>query len=133
LKNCLYSLIKKYLKLLKEFPRTEWKGPLGANLASNNRCWIITYLPKGEFLFSVSARERKALGQYPYMFFRIDNRIVGGKWVETTEWKYYNFHSKLEKGKHKISLAFINDYYDPKAGKDRNLYVGELEIFKVIE
>jgi hypothetical protein len=121
------------IKLIQRFSRSEWKGPLGPNLYSNNQCWIGADLPKGNFIFKICARGTKAKEEWPYMMVKINNKIIGGEWVESYDWKYYSFRSKLEKGKYKIYVAFINDYYDRQLGEDRNLYIGELKIYQILK
>ena len=49
-----------------------------------------------------------------------------------TEPAVYEFTIKLPAGKHQVSAAFINDFYDPEAKdpkqRDRNLYINYLEV-----
>lgn len=86
----------------------------------------------GEYLLRGRAAADQAGNELAKMEFSID-----GKPVHTFEVKgrrepdEYEFKLRIPPGDHKFKAAFINDFYDPKAtkgGKDRNLYIGWLEV-----
>ena len=85
----------------------------------------------GEYLLRARAAADQAGTELAKMEFSID-----GKPVQTFEVKgrrepdEYEFQLRLSPGSHKFTAAFTNDFYDPKAtrGKDRNLYIGWLEV-----
>lgn len=114
------------------FSSSDWQGPLGSELHMEEECWINLPLPQGKFQFEISARGDQARGEWPYMVAKIDEKIIGGQWVSSADWSTYTFQTYLEKGIHKIKIRFINDYYDPQTGEDRNLFVGDLKIYNYL-
>lgn len=86
----------------------------------------------GEYLLRGRAAADQAGNELAKMEFSID-----GKPVHTFEVKgrrepdEYEFKLRLSAGNHQFQATFTNDFYDPKAtrgGKDRNLYIGWLEV-----
>ncbi len=86
----------------------------------------------GEYLLRAKAAADQAGSELAKMEFAID-----GKPVHTFEVKgkrepdEYEFKLAVSGGEHKFKATFPNDFYDPKAksgGKDRNLYIGWLEV-----
>ena len=88
----------------------------------------------GEYLIRVRAAADQAGGEAAKMTLN-----VLGKKLHTFEVKnrrdspqVFERRVKMKKGKHPVDVAFINDFYDPKAKdpnrRDRNLLVDEFEI-----
>lgn len=117
-------------RLVIQKTRSDWKGPQNENLSTNGQCWIETSLPDGELVFQVSAKGEKAKGEWPYMILWLNDEMVGGYWVSSESWENYRFQKKIRNGEYRISVEFINDYYSESTKEDRNLYVGDLEIFQ---
>jgi len=86
----------------------------------------------GEYLLRAKAAADQAGRELAKMEFAIDGKPVHTFEVKgRRESEEYEFKLQLSKGDHKFRAAFTNDFYDPKAtkgGKDRNLYIGWLEV-----
>jgi hypothetical protein len=117
-------------RLIIQQTRSDWKGSQNENLYTNGQCWLETSLPDGELVFQVSAKGEKAKGEWPYMILWLNDEMVGGYWVSSETWENYRFQKKIRNGEYRISVEFINDYYSESTKEDRNLYVGDLEIFQ---
>jgi len=110
--------------------QSDWKGSQGGNLYLKGQCWIETSLPDGELVFKVSAKGDRAKGEWPYMIVWLNDKMIGGEWVTSDDWEFYHFQKNIKRGQYKISVEFINDYYAESPKEDRNLFVGDLEIFQ---
>ena len=86
----------------------------------------------GEYLLRGQAMADQAGDELAKMAFSIDDKPVHTFEVKgRREPDEYEFKLRLSAGNHKFTAAFPNDFYDPKAtrgGKDRNLYIGWLEV-----
>ncbi|QDU45954.1 hypothetical protein Mal52_44510 [Symmachiella dynata] len=94
----------------------------------------------GDYLVICEAYGKQAGPDPPKMEFRID-----GKAVETVNVTavaespgYYEIRLPVTAGKHRVGVAFLNDYYkpkheDPKLRGDRNLYICNVAIQGPIE
>ncbi len=58
----------------------------------------------------------------PHAVVTVDEHKVGSLTV-TAGWHTYNLPTNLRSGKHKLTIAFDNDYWTGRSGCDRNLYV----------
>ena len=114
-----------------KFASSSWRGEQGGNLFRNGRCWIDVSLPKGNSLIRISARGQNARGEWPYMVIFMNDEMIGGEWVESDFWEFYCFRKELEGGHYRIAVEFINDLYSESPKEDRNLFVGDLEIFQL--
>lgn len=104
-------------------------------LVSNGDIHVQYDFPRsGQYVLSVRAAETPAGDEPSKMEFRIDDKPVHVFEVSNTEKKYepFEFSLHLDRGSHKYSVAFLNDYYDENAPKknrrDRNLIVRDVEI-----
>ena len=84
----------------------------------------------GTYILSIMARGTPAEGGYPIMEVRMDDNKIDAVMVSTETFSSYDLIIDVKKGKHSISIAFINDLYKPEKGEDRNLYIGKVSIFK---
>lgn len=121
-----------------------WRG-----LASNGKTEIIDgYLYRngtvytglnmkpGIAIISIQAKKRQVINisdpknpkYYPYIVAALDGVYAGGAFVRNDEWDSYDFTVRTDGGIRVLSVAFINDVYDPKKGEDRNVYVGDVKI-----
>jgi tetratricopeptide (TPR) repeat protein len=87
-------------------------------------------LPEGASVVKIKARGEAARGVWPCMIVEIDGSEIGETYVDSSEWKEYEFKADSGGGVKVLSVTFTNDGGDPKRGKDRNLYVGEVEARK---
>ena len=110
--------------------QSDWKGSQGGNLFLKGQCWIDTTLPAGEFVIQVSAKGERAKSEWPYMVLWLNDEMIGGEWVTSDDWEFYHFQKNIKRGQYKISVEFINDYHTESPKEDRNLFVGDLEIFQ---
>ena len=110
--------------------QSEWKGSQGGNLHAKGKCWIEISLPDGEVVFKISAKGQKAKGKWPYMIVWLDDEMIGGAWITSDAWEFYHFEKNIKRGEYRIRVEFINDYYSESPIEDRNLFVGDLEIFQ---
>jgi hypothetical protein len=92
---------------------------------------------EGEYKISAMARADQGGDESAKMGFLVD-----GQQVQTFEVKNemtredFSHQMRLTAGKHKVALAFLNDFYNPQApeGKrDRNLRVLKLEVFGPVQ
>jgi hypothetical protein len=117
--------------LIRRISRSDWQGEMGGNLYRSSDCRVVVDLPAGDFVFRFSARGIQALDEWPYMQILLNGEIIGGEWVSSSIWDPYVFKQKLDGGRYLISVEFINDYFREETLEDRNLYVGDLEIYRM--
>ena len=82
----------------------------------------------GEKKFIFILKGKPALGIFPHFSFCIDENEVFVTTIDSSEWKEYSISYAPKPGTHRAELKFINDYYDPSLGEDRNLYIKEFSI-----
>jgi hypothetical protein len=104
-------------------------------LVSNGEVWVDYTFPRdGEYLLQARVFGQQAGTEPAKMAFRLDGKDLQAVDVPETEDapKVYERREKLQAGKHRFSIAFLNDFYDPKSrdpkNKDRNLGVDYLEV-----
>ncbi|SIO07419.1 Planctomycete cytochrome C [Singulisphaera sp. GP187] len=104
-------------------------------LASTGEIAVTFPCPRGgEYLFRVRAFGQQAGPEPARMAFQVDGKVI--KTVEVTAEvgnpEVYEVKLPLSEGARRLSVAFINDFYEPKAEdpkrRDRNLVVDFLEI-----
>ena len=110
-------------------------GDDGIILVSNGEFTAEYECPKsGRYSLKVAAAETSAGNEPSKMEFRIDGKPVIQYAVSENEPKYgsYEFPIHLDRGPHKFAVAFLNDFYDPKAEdqkrRDRNLIVRDVQV-----
>jgi len=88
------------------------------------------HFPKdGEYAFIVRGKGTPVAGVYPQIAIAIDGRRVGSITTAGTEWGEYFLTAQVpKKGSHEISLAFVNDAWDPDKGEDRNVTLDWLRV-----
>ncbi len=104
-------------------------------LSSQGEVWVEhTFPAAGEYVLRASASGDQAGDEPARAEFRLDGKKVGVSDVKNRRGDPQPFEHKVQAaaGKHRFAVAFINDFYDPKATnprrRDRNLYVGFLEV-----
>ncbi len=113
-------------------------GPIGGiarSLSSNGEAFVEISFPKdGQYQLRVQAAGDQAGSEPVRMAVRIDGRDVQVHDVRAVRNApgTYTTRIRVKAGKHKVGLAFINDYYRPKKGRqgaeDRNMFIGDLEL-----
>ena len=53
----------------------------------------------------------------------IDGELKDTAFVNTTTPQTFTFDAEITEGIHQLAIGFYNDYYNPSASEDRNLYV----------
>ncbi|WP_406701000.1 DUF1592 domain-containing protein [Singulisphaera sp. Ch08] len=88
----------------------------------------------GEYVIRARAFGQQAGSELARMAFKVDGKVVETVEVgaEVDSPRVYEVKATLNAGTRRISVAFLNDFYDPKAEdpkrRDRNLIVDYLEI-----
>ena len=114
----------------------DWHGntPDGKFIYENgNMYWTGTIdaaigVPQGGVTIKIRAKGQPADGVYPYMIVELDGEEIGESFVESPEWKDYEFKVNTTGGIKVISVTFVNDGGNAK--EDRNLFIGSAEILK---
>lgn len=111
------------------------KGDQGERvLASEGQVFAHLEIPtEGEYQITAMARADQAGDEPAKMELRIDDMAVTVHEVKNEITREKFGHTiRLSAGKHKLALAFINDYYNegaPDGQRDRNLKVLKLEVY----
>lgn len=88
----------------------------------------------GTYILKVAAAETPGGNGAAKMEFRVDGKPVTEFSVTAQEPNYgsFEFPIHVDRGSHKFEIAFLNDFYDPKAAdknrRDRNLIVRDVQI-----
>jgi hypothetical protein len=82
------------------------------------------------YCFEIMAKGTLADNIGPEMEFIIDGQVIEKVFVNNVTPKTFVFELEISAGSHEFAIGFHNDYYDPSAKLDRNLYVDKVEIFK---
>lgn len=80
----------------------------------------------GPYVLGLVASGTPCGGVYPVASIGIDGDEWGMVSVEGRDWSTWTTLVVVEPGRHKVSIAFINDASDPAKGEDRNLFVDKL-------
>lgn len=124
----------------KLFPATEkvkMEGPVGIQekelfFWANGRAeWEIDLPETGTYNWGLVARGTPVGGIYPLVDVFIDGERVGMLYIGSEEPQTYTLPFKAKKGKHILSIAFINDAYSPP--EDRNLWVQSFLLAKATD
>lgn len=102
-------------------------------LASTADVGIEQEFGEGEYRLKVRASAQQAGPDPARMALRLDGKDLRVFDVAAPEgtWGTYEYNLSLPAGKHRISMAFVNDFYDesmPEGKRDRNLLIDSLEI-----
>lgn len=82
----------------------------------------------GDVTFTITAKGVEAGGEWPILQLSIDDIIIGTNTIDGSDYEPYVLTGTIESGSHKLSLAFINDYYDDETKEDRNVGVDKIVI-----
>lgn len=89
----------------------------------------------GDYVFTVTASGDQAGPEHPKMPVKLDGKILATVEIKSPSGEPEKFERKvrLKKGKHRLTAAFINDYWkpddpNPKLRGDRNLFVEGLSV-----
>ena len=107
-----------------------------AGLYSNSELSTIYQAPAdGDYVLRARAYGQQAGTETVRMAFRIDGKAVGEAQVKavSSSPRVYETRVRLEEGRHRFGVAFLNDYYEPENANpalrgDRNLFVDWLQV-----
>lgn len=118
-------------EVYQRFVADDWKDQTGQAIPGDN---IIHHLKfsvdnenSGLKLF-IQARKAKNIG--PFITVRLDSMVIGMLRLETEQQQGLLFFPELSVGEHLLSVELENYYTDGVTGLDRNIVLGDLEIFK---
>lgn len=114
----------------KRIPSMQWIGPQGAILAANGSAEMVFSVEEENCLLRLKARGEKALNLGPFINIYLDGKLAAKTLLESNEEELFYLPFKLSTGQHSLKVEFINDFYSPSLGQDRNLFLGDVEILK---
>lgn len=80
----------------------------------------------GEYMFLIRGRGTPLADTYPQIELLIDGRPCGSITTDSREWGSYALSANVEKGTHEVTLAFVNDLWNPETKEDRNVFLDSL-------
>lgn len=126
-------------KPLVAYPADKMEGGGGSEgmrvLSSSGEIWVNHEFPtNGEYRITMSLGESPAGDEHSKAGIILDGREQAQVDVPQSQDKPgdHSVDVKVEKGRHKIAVSFLNDFYDPNAAdqnrRDRNLFVHNIRI-----
>ncbi len=88
----------------------------------------VEFPKEGEYAFVVRGKGTPVGGVYPQIAVSVDARPVGSVSTASEEWGEYSLTANVAAGKHEVSLAFVNDAWNPEKGEDRNVSLDWLRV-----
>jgi len=121
------------ISVLKTIQASEWTGPQKNQRVSNGSAELTFFVEedeqeRGYLRFQV--RGQKAAGLGPLLKAYLDDELKALTLLENEEWAYIYLPEALTPGYHRLKIEFLNDYYSPSLARDRNLFLGKVEIFR---
>ncbi len=110
------------------FPASGWTGDYGASLITVATSGLTFSVGENALGFRFWARGQKARGFPPYIIVSLDHRIVGKIVLPQDAWEAYVFPMAIRSGEHLLEVEFVNDFFDPARGEDRNVFLGDVEV-----
>lgn len=101
------------------------------NLWSNGEITTqVDFVRDGTYTIAIEAFGTVAGGVAPQMLVLLDGIVLADAFVvgDRTTPDRVEFDVVVEAGRRTLSVEFTNDFYDPDAGEDRNLYVDRLHV-----
>jgi hypothetical protein len=84
----------------------------------------------GRYVLCIQASGMPAEGVWPVMEVAVDGIRRGRTTVDATFWRFYEVECELDAGAHEVKATFCNDYYDPESGRNRDLNVNRIIIYR---
>lgn len=84
-------------------------------------------LKKGRIAVRILAKGDEGGGAFPFFFVMAGSSVSDVIRITSSQWQWYEIVLDTN-GAEDIALIFTNDYYDPRTGEDRNLYIQEVII-----
>ncbi len=80
----------------------------------------------GAYVFGIVGRGTSCDGGWPMARVSIDDVPLGQTTIPSERWQTSTVFGHVKKGRHKVSVAFINDQSNPEEHEDRNLFVDKI-------
>jgi len=110
------------------FPAAGWSGEYGQALITVSTSAMRFSVGKSALGFRFWARGQKARGFPPYIIVFLDRRIAGKIVLLQDAWVPCVFPLAIRPGEHLLEVEFVNDFFDPARGEDRNVFLGDVEV-----
>jgi hypothetical protein len=82
----------------------------------------------GEYAFIIRGRGTPVAGVYPQIAITLDGERLGSVTTAGEDWGEYFLTAAVARGKHEVTLAFVNDLYAPERDEDRNVSLDWLRV-----
>ena len=86
----------------------------------------VDFLDAGTYVFGIVGRGTPCDGGWPMARVSIDDVPLGQTTIPSDGWQTSTVFGHVEKGRHRVSVAFINDQSNSEKHEDRNLYVDKV-------
>ncbi|MFB0564481.1 MAG: O-antigen ligase family protein [Candidatus Aminicenantaceae bacterium] len=116
------------MKSVQKISSEKWEGDLKNNLLTGAVSYMKFNAKEENFAIRLWVRGEKAFGIGPYIIIKSDNHIIGKTQLTTENWASLVFTPEIGIGQHILSVEFINDFYNPELGQDRNVFLGDIDI-----
>ena len=97
------------------------------DMSSEGELALDIFLPAGMYEFNVNARGQEALGTWPHMIVKFNNKHAMDVYL-SDDWKEYSGIIIVDCSTNRFGIVFENDYYDEEAMEDRNLYIDGIRL-----
>jgi len=85
------------------------------------------FLPAGMYEFNINARGQEALGTWPHMIVKFNNKHTMDVYLNDN-WMEYSGIIIVDCSINRFGIVFDNDYYDEESMEDRNLYIDGIRL-----
>ncbi len=89
---------------------------------------VVTFESDGDYTFRVRARQSQAGPDDAMMSVTLNGQPLETFTVTPETMTTFEVSAEVNAGAHQVGVTFENDFYDPAAGADRNLYVDWFEV-----
>ena len=86
---------------------------------------------KGTITLKILARGDEGGGRFPTFFVMAGSAVSDVVRITNSQWKWYEVTMDISEAE-EIAIIFTDDYYDPRKGEDRNLYIKQVFIIEYI-
>jgi hypothetical protein len=124
------TLPEEEIKVIKTIPATSWTGHQGSELGTSGSAELSFSVEDDNTYLRLQVRGQKAGGLGPLFKVYLNGRVVAKTMLLTEEWTYLYLPLSLPRGEYQIKVEFLNDFYDPSLGQDRNLFLGPLSLLQ---
>jgi hypothetical protein len=125
------TLPSEKIKDIQKISSEKWEGKFNQNLLSYGISLIKFRVDDGDTALRFWVKGQKAFDIGPYIVIRLDNRIIAKTQLLEDDWAVLILTPDISKGEHVLSVEFINDISEPESGKDRNVFLGDLEVISL--